>query len=371
MNPTFSNNPESMDDVYTPEDAVITNADAPSDGAPVGEPEQPQSNAMSFSEIRRQFSKVGLGYAIMTVAFLAVAYAIQFAIAFIYPPLFDTWWLSWVISLLPLYGVGLPVLWLLLKRVPVSPHNPDCNQGRRAEFKPRFHFGHWVLLLIIAFGCMTAGGLIGNIIMLILSNIMDYDYANALNTMVEQSPVWMTFFATCICAPLGEELLFRKLLIDRTRRFGDLPAILLSGILFGLFHGNLFQFFYAALVGMLLAYVYTRSGSYWWCAAMHAAINFMGSIVTPALVDMLPEDLVNFTSPVQPLIYLFLLFWQYGMLIAGIVLFCVLFSRRKLSRGTSPLYRENGASLMFLNVGMIACIVIMLLLMAINLIPVR
>jgi hypothetical protein len=228
-----------------------------------------------------------------------------------------------------------------------------------------------VILLIIAFGCMTAGGLTGNITMAILSAILDYDYANALSAIVDQSPVWMTFIATCICAPLGEELLFRKLLIDRTRRYGDLPSILLSGFLFGLFHGNLFQFFYAAMVGMIMAYIYTRTGKYWWCVAMHAAINFMGSIVNPALVSLLPEDLMSFENLLQPFVYLFILIWQYGMLIAGIILFCILFSRRKLSRGPERLYRENAASLMLGNLGMIAAIAVMGLVMAINLWPMR
>jgi hypothetical protein len=223
----------------------------------------------------------------------------------------------------------------------------------------------------MGFGFMHGGGILGNIIMAILSEVLDYDYANALNTIVEQSPLWATFLGTCICAPLGEELLFRKLLIDRTRRYGDLPSILLSGFLFGLFHGNLFQFFYAAMVGMVMAYIYTRTGKYWWCVAMHAAINFMGSIVNPALVSLLPEDLMSFENLLQPFVYLFILIWQYGMLIAGIVLFCVLLSRRKLSRGSDPLYRENAASLMLGNVGMILCLVIMGLVMAINLWPIR
>jgi hypothetical protein len=81
--------------------------------------------------------------------------------------------------------------------------------------------------------------------------------------------------------------------------------------------------------------------------------------------------MVSFTSPLQPLIYLFILIWQYGMLIAGIVLFCILFSKRKLSRGSAPLYRENAASVMVGNLGMIVCLVVMGLVMAINLWPIR
>jgi membrane protease YdiL (CAAX protease family) len=281
------------------------------------------------------------------------------------------WWMSWVLSLLPLYGGALPIAWLVLRRIPTTPHNHDFICRGAAVEKPPFHLGHFLLLLIIAFGCMTAGGLVGNIVMALLSSFMDYDYANALADIVGQSPIWATFIGACICAPIGEELLFRKLLIDRTRRFGDLPSILLSGLLFGLFHGNLFQFFYAAAVGMILAYLYTRTGKYRLCVAMHAIINLVGSIVTPNLAAMLPEDMMSFTNPVQPFIYLFLLLWQYGVLIAGIVLFCTLLSRRKISRGITPLYRENGASLMFLNVGMIACLAAMLFIMAVNLIPIR
>jgi membrane protease YdiL (CAAX protease family) len=321
---------------------------------------------------RRVFSLIGLAYAVLTLGHQLTAFACQYLLARLAPAALSSWWLPWVLSIIPLYTVALGLAWLILKKVPVSPHNTDhALNATAAVEKPPFHLGHWVILLIIAFGCMTAGGLTGNITMAILSSILDYDYANALSAIVDQSPVWMTFIATCICAPLGEELLFRKLLIDRTRRYGDLPSILLSGFLFGLFHGNLFQFFYAAMVGMVMAYIYTRTGKYWWCVAMHAAINFMGSIVNPALVSLLPEDLMSFENLLQPFVYLFILIWQYGMLIAGIILFCILFSRRKLSRGPERLYRENAASLMLGNPGMIAAIAVMGLVMAINLWPMR
>ena len=324
------------------------------------------------AEARRHFSRLGLAYLILTIAFIGVAYIIQFALLFFCPRLLDEWYMSWVVSLLPLYGVGLPVLWLMLRRIPAAPHNADYALPHTpSASKTRFHIGHWMILLVIAFGCMTAGSLIGSFIMNFLSLIMNYDYAFAFNSMVDNSPVWMIFLGTCICAPLGEELLFRKLLLDRTRSYGDWIGILLSGLLFGLFHGNFFQFFYATLVGMLLAYVYTRSGSYWYCVAMHAVINFMGSIVTPALADRLPEDAVSFTSAIQPLIYLFLLLWQYGTLIAGIVLLCILWHRRQLSRGTQPLGRQQLLSSALINGGMIACAVVMSLLMLTSLIPIR
>ena len=327
--------------------------------------------AANPTEARRFFSLVGLAYAALALGHQLTAIACQYLLLYLSPSVLSTWWMPWVLSILPLYTVAIGLMWLILRKVPVSPHNTDCAVSLTASVdKPRFHLGHWSILLIIAFGCMTAGGLVGNIIMSVLSSVMDYDYANALNEAMAQSPTWATFLTVCICAPLGEELLFRKLLIDRTRRYGDLPSILLSGLFFGLFHGNLFQFFYAAAVGMILAYVYTRAGSYWWCVAMHATINFMGSIVTPSLAAMLPADSLTPETPLQLLILILLLLWQYGMLIAGVILLWALLPRRKLSRGPLSLYRENTAPLMLGNVGVIAACAVMGLIMALNLWPI-
>ena len=341
-------------------------------------------NGSDQAEVRRHFSKLGLAYLVMTVTFMAVAYIGQFAVLYLAPSLMSEWWFNWVVSLVPLYIVGLPVLWLCLRRVPTSSHNLDYTLKGETSEKTPFGVKSWLILLVIGFGCMTAGGLLGNFIMAFLSAFMQYDYAFALNSMVVDTPVWFTFICTCVCAPFGEELIFRKLLIDRTRRYGDLPAILISGLLFGLFHGNLFQFFYAALLGMVLAYVYTRSGRYLPCVAMHAAINFVGSIVTPALssrfVEYMQTDLMNeqvmteLITDVRFLLallgYLVVMLWQYGMLTAGVVLFAVFFRKRKFSRGSSPLGDSGRYDVALVNPGMIACLTVMLLLVLINLIPI-
>ena len=50
------------------------------------------------------------------------------------------------------------------------------------------------------------------------------------------------FFLMVICAPIVEEYVFRKLIIDRTVQYGQATAILLSGLMFALFHGNFNQF---------------------------------------------------------------------------------------------------------------------------------
>lgn len=341
-------------------------------------PEEPREPQLLPTQLpdpaasRRHFSMLGLAYTVMVAALLVGSYVIQFGCLFLFPQALSSWWLNWVLSLVPLYGMGLPLMWLILRRVPVSPHNTDfTNYYRITAPKPKFTFGHWMILLIIGLGCMYAGSLVGNKIMEILSAFVGYDYANGLNSMVNESPLWMTFLGACVCAPLGEELLFRKLLVDRTRGYGDLTAILLSGGLFALFHGNLFQFFYAFLLGMILAYIYTRTGNLWWCVAMHAVVNFLGSILIPAIGSYIPEDAESAMSSLQVLATLFLVVWQYGLIIVAIVLVCVLWNRRKLSVGSTPLPYRKGASTALLNPGMIACLVLMALLLVLSLIPPR
>ena len=326
-------------------------------------------NTPSPAEVRRTFSLIGLAYAAMTLGLQITVIACQYLLAYLAPAVLSTWWISWVLSIIPLYTVGLGILWLVIRRVPVFPHNTDYAVGITASAdKPSFGLGHWLILLVIAFGCMTAGGLVGNTIMSILSAVMDYDYANALGNMVSSSPVWVTFVGACICAPLGEELLFRKLLIDRTRRFGDLPSILVSGLLFGLFHGNLFQFFYAFLLGMILAYMYTRTDNLWWCVAMHAVINLLGSIVIPAIGSVIPTDGSEITSIWPILATLFLLAWEFGFIIVGIVLFCVFWHRRKLSP-SAVLLPGKGMAPVFLNPGMVVCLACMIGITVLGLIP--
>lgn len=331
-------------------------------------------------ELHSHFSALGLAYLAMTAAYMAAAYALRYAALFLFPEVLEQWWFPWVVSLLPLYGVGLPVLWLCLRQMTVFPHNPRCVVAGIPSEKPPFGLREWFAILVITFGCMTLGSLLGNLIMSALSSATGYDYAFALNSMVSETPVWFTALCTCICAPFGEELLFRKLLIDRTRRYGDTVAILLSGVLFGLFHGNLFQLLYASAAGMLLAYVYTRTGKYLCCVAMHAAINFMGSVVTPALSRLITPFTDSALTEGETLAamadgslllalaaMLLLLVWQYGMLIAGILLLVRRFHRRALSTGEVSLRGRAAAA--WLNPGMIACLAIMLALMVVNLIP--
>jgi len=70
------------------------------------------------------------------------------------------------------------------------------------------------------------------------------------------------FFVACVLAPISEELVFRAGLYRYIRqKLGRMPALLVSGLLFGVLHGSWTGAIPLAGLGMLLALVYEATGS--------------------------------------------------------------------------------------------------------------
>lgn len=91
-----------------------------------------------------------------------------------------------------------------------------------------------------------------------------------------------------IIGPIVEELIFRKLMIDRIRGYGEKTAIIFSAICFGLFHGNLTQFLFAGVVGLFLGYVYCKTGKVFHTIIMHMLLNATSSVIL-LIVPLLEE----------------------------------------------------------------------------------
>jgi hypothetical protein len=77
-----------------------------------------------------------------------------------------------------------------------------------------------------------------------------------------------------VAAPLVEETIFRGVLyggLRRRMRFGG--AALISALIFSGAHAQLVAFLPIAVLGLILAYVYERTGSLWASAVTHAVFN--------------------------------------------------------------------------------------------------
>jgi membrane protease YdiL (CAAX protease family) len=217
-----------------------------------------------------------------------------------------------------------------------------------------------------------------------ISWAVGYDYSNMLNSLVEGQSLWLTFIFMVIIAPVGEELVFRKLLIDRTQKYGGFVSVLLSGLIFGLMHGNFYQFFYAFALGLLLGYVYYSTGKIHLTIAIHAVINFVGSVVAKTLTDAInsmnvdiesgvatEEEMINFLLN-HGLTVAFMLAFIFFVLVAmacAVILPIVLRKRLALGKGEIEIPRGKTGRVVFLNVGIIVMIAVYIFEFVLNLIP--
>jgi CAAX protease family protein len=96
----------------------------------------------------------------------------------------------------------------------------------------------------------------------------------------------LTVSALVILAPLGEELLFRGLLLrGLARRMPFWPAALVSSLLFASAHADAYVLWPRAIAlvgtGLVLAWLYRRRG-YWASVSAHATVNSVAAIALVA-----------------------------------------------------------------------------------------
>ena len=91
-----------------------------------------------------------------------------------------------------------------------------------------------------------------------------------------RSPSTMWFFAVfaAVVAPIAEETIFRVFLFNAAMRYGGFwIGAIVSGICFGAVHGDAYAFLPLALGGMVLCYVYYRSGNAFSSMISHGLFN--------------------------------------------------------------------------------------------------
>lgn len=323
------------------------------------------------------FSRIGLALAVLLCVNLVAQVVLMYTILIAYPPSQTAWWFNWVLSLIPLYAFAVPAMYLVLRGLEKAPHN-DTYEKRSANIgglpttyqKPRLTLKMWLVMLVVCFGLTYIGNFIANIIMTTLSAIVGYDYQNALQTLTENTNVIFTFIGACIIAPIGEEFVFRKLIIDRTRRYGDIISILISATSFALFHGNVFQLFYAFFLGAIFAYMYTLSGKLRWSIIAHGTINTVCGVLVPMLADHINLEAMTsgdinalvesvMASPIPYILYVLFTVAVYILMPAAIVIPIVFRNRLAFSRGEVKIPTAQKIDTVLLNAGMIIAFILL------------
>ena len=85
---------------------------------------------------------------------------------------------------------------------------------------------------------------------------------------------WIMIVTVALVAPIVEELLFRGVILDGLlKNYSPTKAILWSAVIFGVAHLNPYQFISAFIIGILMGWVYWRTGSLLLCIIIHFINN--------------------------------------------------------------------------------------------------
>ena len=288
--------------------------------------------AGNLKEAKNHFSRLGLSAFVILGLGTAVQILAIGVTNNVWPQWLENSWGMWLLTFAPLYLIAVPVGLLLLRKVPVKPLE-------KHDLKP----GRYIVSAIICIFMMYAGNILGTIITALLQLLPGISAGNPVLGYATNNALLPKVLFMVILAPVIEEYIFRKQLIDRMHIYGEKLAVFTSALMFGLFHGNLSQFFYAFALGLVFGYVYLKTGKLRYSIGLHMLINFIGSVVGPFFLEKLAVlDTMETMdlAALEPILPWLLGFGAYvlvliGLAIAGLVLLCI--NKRRVSFATAEL----------------------------------
>ena len=233
---------------------------------------------MSVRDAKKAVSRTSLAIFLFGAVSSAVIFAICLAIRLAigedgYAALVENPYFYIPISTIGMYVIGFPFIWLCLRALPT----------RRRSNGNTLTIPEILAIIPISQFATNLGSTIGTGFDGILQEIFHKTTENPVENFTTGVPTWLMITVAVIIAPIVEEFIFRKLIIDRLSVYGNVFAIIISAALFGLFHGNLYQMFYAFFLGLLMGYLTVKGGSWLWGAGLHVFLNFVNGALPTIL----------------------------------------------------------------------------------------
>lgn len=184
----------------------------------------------------------------------------------------------YAIQNLVVYPVLMPILYLIFYKT------RGKSQGRRLKdlFKKPERSAGWCIKWIII--CIGISQIVNKIFLLALDYILPKFgiYLNQHDSNMEANIFGfiLLIISLSVFAPLFEELLFRGIIYRNNENTGQLFAIIISGLAFGLWHTNYTQTVMASICGMSLCFIFAKTKSIIPCIICHFVNNTIVGIMT-------------------------------------------------------------------------------------------
>ena len=105
------------------------------------------------------------------------------------------------------------------------------------------------------------------------SMLFSTNYVAEESTMLAQGGIGLNLLTVAFIPAVCEEIMFRGALYQGYREQGILKGAVVCGLLFGLMHRNVNQFFYASAMGILFCLLVEATGSIFYSMEAHFLIN--------------------------------------------------------------------------------------------------
>ncbi|WP_195986911.1 type II CAAX endopeptidase family protein [Clostridium sp. D53t1_180928_C8] len=223
---------------------------------------------------KKVFSKIGLAVFTSMVLVNIIQGVFFGIISVVNQEVLTAPWISYVGIAVSFYLIGFPVFYFMVKKLPESAK----RESKTLEITKI------IKLFFMSYSMVYIINLLTNLIMMLIAVIKGSEVVNPLVGVIEGSNwIWSLIFVG-ILSPIIEEIMFRGVMLNKLRGYGDKIAIITTAVLFGFFHANFSQFFYAVALGLIFAYVTLKTGTIKYSIILHIAVNIMGSVILPALI---------------------------------------------------------------------------------------
>lgn len=298
---------------------------------------------------RRFFSKIGFNYFALGIIVLVLNLFIGLFISMINPNLLSNQTMMTFFSAIWTYLLPLPIFIYIMRK----------TEAKTLE-KHKMTIKTFVICISITMFLMWIGNIMGVIITSGIGSLIQHEVANPIHDVINNSGLIANLIIITTIAPIFEELIFRKLLIDRTIKYEGTISVLLSGLLFAFFHGNLNQFFYAFLLGGFFAIIYIKTGQIKYTIGLHMIINFIGSVVSlfvsQPLMDLANGSVISPTSTFGVILYILI---TLGLTVMGLIYSIKYFDKSQFDGSEKEIILKNPVSTILLNPGIICFILLM------------
>ena len=178
-------------------------------------------------------------------------------------------YLTTLFPIVLLYVITIPIMWQVV-RVNVK---ANILPGQTPE-KYKIPAGSLVAWFLIF---LAVTRLVSIFVPLAINAVSGKEFTDPVTSMQLESP-WMMFILVVFVAPVAEETIFRGLLYKALAPYGAKYFVLISAIMFSLFHENIGQIPSTFLLGVFFACVMYRTGDVRVTVLLHFINNLISGI---------------------------------------------------------------------------------------------